>query len=268
MVQTMWADGDPVAVALDFFSLAASEKARDSLGPKVFMRFIAAIAAASMHNVLMGSASLHPRFAAPAAAVQNVMRTAVEIERLTRGRKTSGKDSQLKDLKKAAGRASPGGSGSSRRPADGVAKQARQDGSSGSSDRKKEASTSANRAQAAMSLSHGGSGGSPTVAPRGVTRAQGVSANTRSRVGDRGGRPDKTDPASEGHAAAEAQPSRLPLPLLQDILCLLDARSATAAALTCKHFGAAHRLNAFLELSAPFEAYLQAMQVGTYRYYK
>ena len=188
--------------------------------------------------------------------MQNVMRTAEEIERLTRGGKTTtGKSSLLKYLQKTADRALAGGVGSgSVRPADGAAAQARQDGSNCSSDR------AAIQALAGASLP-----------PRAVNQAQ-QSADGRSgsKGADSGGRSNEAaTTASEGHAAAEAPgsgapSSRLPLPLLQDILCLLDARSASSAALACRHFGAAQQLNAFFELTAPFEAYLQAMQVPVY----
>ena len=54
MPQPMWAEGDPVAMARDFFSMDASEHARGSLGKKHFMQLVAAIAAASMHGILTG----------------------------------------------------------------------------------------------------------------------------------------------------------------------------------------------------------------------
>ena len=216
------------------------------------MQLVAAIAAASMHGILTGS--LHPRLAAAGDAVQNVMRTAEEIERLTRGGKTSGKSSLLKYLQKTADRALAGGVGSgSVRPADGTAAQARQDGSNCSSDR------AAIQALAGSSL--------PS---RAVNQAQqSADSSSGSKGADSGGRSNKAATAPEGPAVAEAPgsgapSSRLPLPLLQDILCLLDARSASSAARACRHFGAAQRLNAFFELSAPFETYLQAMQVPVY----
>ena len=191
--------------------------------------------------------------------MQNVMRTAEEIERLTRGGKTTtGKSSLLKYLQKTADRALASGVGSgSVRPADDKPTQSA-DGAAAAEPAPQDESSDRAAIQALAGTS---------LPPRAVNQAQqSAGGSSRGEGADSGGRSNEAATAPEGHAAAEAPgsgapASRLPLPLLQDILCLLDARSASSAARACRHFSAAQRLNAFFELSAPFEAYLQAMQV-------
>ncbi|EFJ43242.1 hypothetical protein VOLCADRAFT_96524 [Volvox carteri f. nagariensis] len=255
----LWADGDPEELALAFF--ARTEETGKRLGRRHYMRFLAAISSASVHNAWMQATSPGGDLV---AQLSNILQTAQAAERLI----TSALPPELDDDDDG----NESDEGSSTSSSTSKMADAPSEGTAGAQSADDEPPLSG--LKAAVNVLLGAAG-------RAAGRAAAAAADNSgaSCVGDGGGG-DGGGPAVRSRDSPNRAPAELPASprrvsscahgphsrlllltneLLDSILTFLDGCSAASAAAACRRLRAAHNRLHYFDLSPAFRTYLAAL---------